>query len=62
MVGFFFLSLCLGIVLAYVPPIGSGDLSIQDVHIGAFTSICIVYVFVASLEEAMKHVGSYGSF
>ncbi len=55
------MSTLFGIFLYFIPPIGSGDLTIQGAHFGAFTTICIAYIFIASLEESMKHVGAYAS-
>jgi len=51
----------LALVARFFPVFGKGDLTIQGNVFVTFSSIILVYVFVALLEETMKHVSLYGS-
>lgn len=51
----------LGIGTTYMPSFGSGNLTIRENVFLTFSAILAVYVFVAVLEETMKHLSLYGS-
>ena len=51
----------LSCVLAFIPVIGSGSLSIQGTVITTLSGIVLTYLFVASLEEALKHFSTYAT-
>ncbi|MDD2745757.1 MAG: PrsW family glutamic-type intramembrane protease [Candidatus Gracilibacteria bacterium] len=49
-----------GIAVAF-PTFGTGQLDIQGNIFVTLSSIIIVYIFIAFLEESMKHIALYGS-
>lgn len=54
-------SVVLGLLAKFFPVFGRGELTIQGNVFMTLSSIILVYVFVALLEETMKHVSLYGS-
>jgi RsiW-degrading membrane proteinase PrsW (M82 family) len=53
------LILGLALMISQVPNIGGGNLSLQGTVITSLSGIIIAYIFIASIEEALKHVSSY---
>ena len=49
------------LILVFLPVIGTGSLSIQGVVITTLSGIVLTYIFVASLEEGLKHLSTYTS-
>lgn len=49
----------LALIISQIPNIGGGDLSLQGTMITSLSGIVIAYIFIASIEEALKHVSSY---
>lgn len=54
-------SIALALFATFLPVFGRGELTIQGNVFVTLSSIILVYVFVAFLEEAMKHISLYGS-
>ena len=48
-------------ILSFFPNFGSGSLTIQGAVFSTFSGIAIVYIFIASLEEALKHLSTYAT-
>jgi RsiW-degrading membrane proteinase PrsW (M82 family) len=51
----------LALLVSQIPPFWGGDLTLQGTMIMSFSGVVIAYIFIASVEEGLKHVSSYVS-